>query len=129
MKKLEIYDGTKTYMYPNMTLATPQIMLASYPAILKFKHVIETDEAGEVCFAIENLSAMRSRYGIDSTLTEEESVQAIQDIINTPEEVSTEPTTEERTATALEEIASGTTSESTEVMNILLTGEEETTNV
>lgn len=125
MKVLEIYDGKKTYMYPNMTLATPEIMIANYPAILTFKHVIETDKAGQVCFAIENLSAMRSRYDIDENLSDEEAVQAIQEIINTPEEVSTEPTPEERTAGALEQIASGATSESTEAMNILLTGEEE----
>lgn len=125
MRILEIYDGKKTYMYPNMTLATPEVMIANYPAILNFTHIIETDEAGEVCFAIENLSAMRSRYNIDKSLTPEEAVQAIQEIINTPEEVSTEPTPEERTAEALEQIASGATSESTEAMNILLTGEEE----
>lgn len=125
MRVLEIYDGTKTYMYPNMTLATPEVMIANYPAILNFTHIIETDEAGEVCFAIENLSAMRSRYNIDKSLTPEEAVQAIQEIINTSEEVSTEPTPEERTAGALEQIASGATSESTEAMNILLTGEEE----
>lgn len=101
MKVLEIYDGTKTYMYPNMALATPEIMLQNYPAILTFKHVIETDEAGQVCFAIENLSAMRSRYDIDKTLSDEEAVQAIQDILNAPEP-ELEPSAEERIASALE---------------------------
>lgn len=125
MKVLEIYDGSKNYMYPTGKIATVEVMLEKCPAILTFKHVIETDEAGEVCFAIENLSALRSRFNIDKTLTAEEAVQVLQEIINTPEEVSTEPTTEERTATALEEIASGSTSASTEAMNILLTGEEE----
>lgn len=101
MKVLEIYDGTKTYMYPNMALATPQVMMSNYPAILTFKHVIETDEAGQVCFAIENLSAMRSRYDIDKTLSDEEAVQAIQDILNAPEPEA-EPSAEERIASALE---------------------------
>lgn len=101
MKVLEIYDGTKTYMYPNMALATPQVMMSNYPAILTFKHVIETDEAGQVCFAIENLSAMRSRYNIDKTLSDEEAVQAIQDILNAPE-LEAEPSAEERIASALE---------------------------
>lgn len=101
MKVLEIYDGTKTYMYPNMTLATPQVMMSNYPAILTFKHIIETDEAGQVCFAIENLSAMRSRYDIDKTLSDEEAVQAIQNILNAPEP-ETEPSAEERIASALE---------------------------
>ena len=112
-------------MYPNMALATPEIMLQNYPAILTFKHVIETDEAGQVCFAIENLSAMRSRYNIDKTLSEEEAVKLLQENINAEPEIVTEPTAEERTATALEQIASGQTAESTKVINALLTGEEE----
>ena len=82
MKVLEFYDGTKTYMYPNMKLATPEIIQADYPAILYFRHVIETDEAGEVCFAIENFSAMRSRYDIDKTLSDNEALEALQEILN-----------------------------------------------
>lgn len=122
MKKLEKYTGNKTYMFPIGTLATPEIMEKQYPAITVFTHVIETDEAGQVCFAIENLSALRSMYNIDSSLTEDAAITKIEEIINTePEQVES---TEERTAKALEEMAAGTTSESTEVMNILLTGEE-----
>ena len=121
-KKIEKYTGTKTYMYPNGALATPEVMQKDYPAIMYFTHIIETDEYGEVCFAVENLSALRSIYNIDSSLTEDEAITKIEEIINTePEQVES---TEERTAKALEEIAAGTTSESTEVMNILLTGEE-----
>ena len=102
MRILEIYDGTKNYMYPTGKIATVDVMLEKCPAILTFKHVIETDEAGEVCFAIENLSAMRSRFNIDKSLTAEEAVQAIQEILNTPEEIIDEPTAEERIAAALE---------------------------
>lgn len=101
MKVLEIYDGKKVYMYPTGKLATAEVMLEKCPAILTFKHVIETDEAGQVCFAIENLSAMRSRYDIDKTLSDEEAVQAIQDILNAPEPEA-EPSAEERIASALE---------------------------
>ena len=53
-------------------------------------------------FAMQNLSAMRSQHGIDSSLTEAEAITAIQDILNTPETVSEEPTAEERIAAALE---------------------------
>ena len=102
MKKLELYDGTKTYMYPNMKLATPDVMQADYPAILAFPHVIETDEAGQVCFAIENLSAMRSRYNIDTTLTNEEAIEAIEEIINTEPEPELDNQT--RIADALEDL-------------------------
>ena len=101
MRKLEIYDGTKTYMYPNMTLATPQVMQANYPAILAFPHVIETDDAGQVCFAIENFSAMKSRYNIDNELTDEQALAAIQEILNAPEP-EPEASSEERIASALE---------------------------
>ena len=127
MKKLEKYLGDKTYMFPNGVLATPEKMLGEFPAILTFVHVIETDENGEVCFAVQNLSALRTIYNIDNSLTENEAIEKIQELINTPQETSNE-STEERTAAALEEIANGTTSESTEVMNILLTGEEENIN-
>ena len=102
MKVLEFYDGTKTYMYPNMKLATPEVVLADFPAILAFKHVIETDENGQVLFAVENFSAMRSRYNIDKNLTDDEALEAIQEIINaTPEPVLDDNT---RIADALEDL-------------------------
>lgn len=101
MKVLEKYLGNKTYMFPNGMIATPEIIEEKYPAVKVFTHVIETDEAGQVCFAIQNLSAMRSIYNIDKSLDEEEAIQAIQDILNTPPE-EPEPSAEERIASALE---------------------------
>ena len=101
MKKIEKYLGDKTYMFPNGAMATPEKMLERFPAVLTFTHIIETDEAGEVCFAVQNLSAMRSLYGIDSALTESEAIGAIQTIINTPA-AEPEPSAEERIASALE---------------------------
>ena len=100
MKKLEKYTGNKTYMFPNGSIATPERMLEQFPAVLTFAHIIETDEAGEVCFAVQNLSAMRSLYAIDATLTEAEAIAKIEEIINTEPEV--EPSAEERIASALE---------------------------
>lgn len=102
MKKLEIYDGTKTYMYPNMTLATPERVQADYPAILTFPHVIETDEAGQVLFAIENFSAMKSRYNINSELTNEEALAEIEELLNTEPEPMIDDNT--RIADALEDL-------------------------
>ena len=101
MKKLEKYTGNKTYMFPNGALATPEKMLEQFPAVLTFAHIIETDEAGEVCFAVENLSAMRSLYEIDASLTEEKAIAAIEQIINAPAP-EPEPSAEERIAAALE---------------------------
>lgn len=135
MKYLEFYNNTKTYMYPNGELADPERVLMDYPAINIFKHVIETDKAGQVFFAIDNFSATRTRYDIDDNLSDEEALEKIIEIINQPASIP-EPSSEEivtdtaRIANALEEMAEGTTSESTEIMNILLTGEEEgNTNV
>lgn len=124
-KKIEKYTGNKHYMFPNGKLATPEIMQNDYPAIMVFTHIIETDEAGEVCFAVQNLSAMRGFYNIDNELTEDEAIAKIEEIINTPEPISTEPSTEERTASALEAIASGQTTENAQALDILLTGEDE----
>ena len=88
-------------MYPNGTLATKDRMLKDFPAVLTFTHIIETDENEQVCFAVQNLSAMRGVYGVDSSLTEDEAIAKIQEIINTPEP-EPEPTAEERIASALE---------------------------
>ena len=103
MKRLEKYTGEKTYMYPNAALATPERVLADFPAAVAFPHVIETDDNGEVLFAIMNLSVLRAQYGIDASLSESEAIQAIQDIINTPEP-EPEPTVDESTV-ALQNIA------------------------
>jgi len=101
MKKLEKYTDTKTYMFPTGALATPAAVKQQFPAVDVFTHVIETDEAGEVLFAVMNLSALRSLHGIESSLTENEAIAALEAIINAvPEEA--EPTAEERIAAALE---------------------------
>lgn len=100
MKKVKKFDGSKTYMYPNGEIADKERILKDFPASLIFTHIIETDEAEEVCFAVQNLSAMRGVYNIASSLSEEEAIQAIEEIINTP--IEEEPSAEERIASALE---------------------------
>lgn len=101
MIKIEKYTGTKTYMYPNGSLATSDQVLADFPACIAFTHIIETDESGEVLFAIQNLAAIRSQLGIDPALTEDEAIVAIEEIRNAPPEES-DPTAEERIAAAME---------------------------
>ena len=100
MKKIIKYTGDKIFMFPNGHLATKERVLQEFPAALTFTHIIETDEHEEVCFAVQNLSAMRGVYGIDSTLTEAEAIAAIQEVVNAVPEV--EPSAEERIASALE---------------------------
>lgn len=99
---LEKYTGEKTYMYPNGGIGTPEAVKAKFPAVTIFTHVVETDESGEVMFALQNLSAMRSRYGIDTALTETEAITQLETLLNTPEVIDNIPTPEERIAAALE---------------------------
>lgn len=102
MKIIEKYTGEKTYMFPNGALATKAAVLEQFPAALDFVHVVETDEAGEVMWAFQNLSAMRTMHNIDRQLSESEAIAKLQEIINTEPEVDTTPSAEERIASALE---------------------------
>ena len=102
MKKIELYTGDKIYMFPNGDIATKERMLQEFPAVLTFDHIIETDEAGEVAFAVQNLSAMCSLYQIDTSLPVEEKIAKIEEIINTEPEEDTSASAEERIAAALE---------------------------
>lgn len=100
-KKVIKYTGEKTYMFPNGELANKERVLKDFPAALTFTHIMETDENEEMCFSMQNLSAMRGIYNIDSSLTEDEAIASIQDIINAPAP-EVEPSAEERIASALE---------------------------
>ena len=102
MKKIELYTGDKIYMFPNGDIATKERMLQEFPAALTFDHIIETDEAGEVAFAVQNLSAMCSLYQIDTSLPVEEKITKIEEIINAEPEEDTSASAEERIAAALE---------------------------
>ena len=102
MMVVEKYTGEKTYMAPSGALYDRESVLRDFPAALAFTHIATTDENGEVLFALQNLSAMRSQYGIGSVLSEDEAIAAIQEILNTPVEENTDPTAEERIAAALE---------------------------
>lgn len=101
MIKIEKYTGNKTYMFPNGELATPERVKKDYPAVDTFTHIVETDEASQVMFAIQNLAAIKSQMGIDMSLSDEEAISRIEEIRNTP---PTEPevSVEERIAAALE---------------------------
>ena len=102
MKKVEKYTGEKVYMFPNGALATKDAVLEQFPAALAFVHYVETDENGEVMWAFQNLSAMRTMYQIDAALSESEALAKIEEVINTPPKVDTTPSAEERIAAALE---------------------------
>ena len=101
MVKIEKYTGNKTYMYPNGALATPDTIKNDFPAVEAFVHIIETDEAGQVCFAVQNLAAVRSQMAIDSSLSEDEAIARIEELRNAPIP-EPDPTAEERIEAALE---------------------------
>lgn len=98
MLKLEKFDGKKTYMFPNGDIATPQKIREQFPAVDYFPHVLEIN--GNVCQAVMELQALRSIYNIDPNISDDEAIDAIEQIINTPPQVS--PSAEERIAAALE---------------------------
>ena len=102
MKVIEKYTGEKTYMFPNGALATKEAVLEQFPAALDFVHIVETDESGEVMWAFQNLSAMRTMHKIDRQLSESEAIAKLQEIANTEPVVDTTPSPEERIASALE---------------------------
>ena len=83
MKIIEKYTGEKTYMFPNGMIASPDVVYEQYPAAKVFVHIVETDENREVMFAFQNLSAMRSFYNIDNSLSEDAAITVIQEIVNT----------------------------------------------
>ena len=101
MIKIEKYDGSKTYMFPNGELATPERVKRDYPAVEAFAHIVETDEAGQVMFAIQNLAAIKSQMGIDMSLSDDDAINRIEEIRNAPPP-EPEVSAEERIASALE---------------------------
>ena len=123
MRVLEKYTGDKTYMFPNGGMGTPQAVKEKFPAVTAFTHVVETDESGEVMFALQNLSAMCTMHGVSQRLSENEKIAALSEILNAPDEEESSVSPEIRQAEALEAIAEGATAETTEIIDILL-GEE-----
>lgn len=97
--KIVKYDSTTTYMFPNGEVATPAVIEERFPAVKYFTHILEVN--GNVCQAVQELGAMRNYYGIDTTLTDDEAITAIETVVNTPVTTST-VSAEERIAAALE---------------------------
>lgn len=87
------------YMYPNSQIATGEKIKEDFPAVEFFTHVLQV--SGQVCQAVQELSALRQHYGIEDSLTEDEAISLIEAIINAPVP-EPDPTAEERIAAALE---------------------------
>ena len=100
MIRLEKFDGTKTYMFPNGEVATPERIRADFPAVDMFAHILEIN--GDVCQGVMNLNAMRNIHTVDDGLNEGEAILAIEQEINYPTVIPQEPSPEERMASAME---------------------------
>lgn len=102
MIKVTKYTGDKTYMYPSGRIATPEVVKADYPAVTVFPYIIETDENEQVIFSISNLSVVRAQLEIDPELSDDQAIEKIQELRNTPPVVDDTPDATERIAAALE---------------------------
>ncbi|MGB8455141.1 MAG: hypothetical protein WCD89_22775 [Anaerocolumna sp.] len=103
-KHLSIYNPEKTYLYPNMKEASPNTVKSEYSSVNFFTCVFETDASETVIYTSpEPMQVIRSRYEIDSSLSDEEAIIAIEVIMNTPQPViESAPSAEERIAAAME---------------------------
>lgn len=100
-KYLEIYNPTKTYVYPSMQVATPQDIQANYSMVNVDTCIVTTDKGHKMFYAIEFLDAMKDRLGVDDSLSDIEAVVALETILNEPQPIP-EPSAEERIASAME---------------------------
>lgn len=100
-RNIKLYDKTKTYVYPNGTLATPEDVLRDYPAAALFPYVIETDAEETMLMSFDNFSMLKQMHGIDPALPQEEALAALSAKLNEPP-IPPEPTAEERIAAAME---------------------------
>lgn len=130
MKRYAIWNKTDPIITPIGEVLTADQWIARYP-VAGVESITVVCAAGEVNGAFfGTLGQMVQLYesqGCDFSACETAEdklavIEAFEDAQNT---VSTEPTAEERQATALEAIASGATSESTAVVNALLGEDEE----
>ena len=104
---LKLYDPADTYMSPASTLMDAAGVLNDFPAAQSFPHIVQTDEGGEMLYGFYSLSAMKSKYNIDQSLTGAEAVQAVEDAMNAEKEqqeaeAQAYVAPEERIAAALE---------------------------
>ena len=104
---LRLYDPTNTYMSPAGTIMDAAAVAEQFPASQSFAYIVQVDEGEEVMYGFYSLSAMKSKYGINKSLTGAEAVQAVEDAMNAAQEAEAEAmandiSPEERIAAALE---------------------------
>lgn len=129
MSKYAIWNKVDPILTPVGSVFTAEQWIQKHP-VAGLETITVVCAGGEINGAffgtLGSMVEMYERQGCDfsACTTDQEkldAIEAFEDAINT---LSAEPTAEERQAAALEAIANGATSESTAVMNALLTGEE-----
>jgi len=98
--KYEIYDGTKTYLYPNGVLATPEKIEKDFPGVTIFPHVIEVN--GNVFQAVYELESIKNLRNIPEEYSIEEALLGLNSAFEAAQNYVPEPSAEERIAAALE---------------------------
>ena len=128
MKRYAIWNKTDPVITPIGEFLTAEQWIERYP-VAGAPNITVVCAAGEINGAFfGTLGQMRQIYeaeGCDFSACEtpEEILEAIEAFEDYVPEVSNEPTPEERTATALEALASGQTTENMAAMDALLNGE------
>lgn len=129
MKRYAIWNKQDQVITPVGEVLSAAQWIARYPVagIASIKVVCAAGEINGAFFG--TLGQMKLSYenmGADFSecTTDEEVLQVIEDFEDAANTPSTEPTTEERTAAALETIAAGTGKETTSAVDALL-GEDE----
>lgn len=105
MIKIKKYNPNDTYMLGNGEVGH-EAVVKHFPGVTHFPHLVETDEGGEIAYAIQLISAMRNFHDIDPELSEADALQAIEDKINAERNAQPELTytDETRIADALEDL-------------------------
>ena len=129
MKRYAIWNKQDQVITPVGEVLSAEQWIARYPVagISSVKVVCAAGEINGAFFG--TLGQMKLNYenmGADfsACVTDEDVLQVIEEFEDAANAPSTEPSTEERTATALETIASGASGETSNAVNALL-GEDE----
>lgn len=107
---LKLYNPADTYTSPGSVLMDAAKVAEEFPASQVFPFIVQTDESEIMMYGFYNLSGMKSKYNIDSSLTDIEAVQAIEEAMNAEQEANEAEaqayantvTPEERIAASLE---------------------------
>ena len=103
MFKIKKYRPEDIYMLGNGEYGHAAVV-SHFPGVEHFTHIVETDDGGEIAYAIQLLSAMRSQLGVDPALSEDEAIAEIERIRNLPPPEPVVDTTQERIADALQDL-------------------------